>query len=78
MRRSSTFFIGFAAAAITYLSLLQFAGYRNVDNGGLRAYGGHRQMHCERFHSSDQDKHSPNSTRHEKSYQPNPANNNNY
>ena len=77
MQRSSKILIGFAAAAITYLSLLQFAGHRNMGYSGFRAYGGHKQIKCERFHKEDAEKTTPETLKQEEA-QVNPTTNNNY
>ncbi len=75
MKRRSKILIGLAAAAITYLSLLQIAGPRHVGYGTFRAHGGNRHMPCERFYKGDANKPTPAAPRSEEPFQPNSQNN---
>ncbi len=76
MKRGSKILIGLGATALTYMSLMLLAGPRHMGYGGFRAYGGERQMHCERFHRGDADKHTSVTPKQEESFPANPGNNN--
>jgi len=58
MRRSSSFLIGFAAAAITFGSLAAFVGPPHFANRGFYSYRGYGEgrYHCDGDRNDNRDK----------------------